>query len=203
PTRTTVETDSSTGGSYQKDIQNTFGFADSLQEKMGKVTNSVVTTQQLDRANSTIVHTTAFDYEPVNTFFPQYEGQARTTLGLTKKTLEPNGGAPIELDTAYAYDRFGNVTTTTECAGDVGCRATTVSYDPADFNHPSGNGLITTLTYRAGRFPVKTTNALGQSEFSAYDPLKGVLVQRTGPNGIHTCRGYDAFGRQISETNRC
>ncbi len=62
---------------------------------------------------------------------------------------------------------------------------------------------MTSLAYRDGRFPVVTTNAAGHKEYSAYDPVLGVLVQKTGPNGVHTCMTYDAFGRQRSETQRC
>jgi hypothetical protein len=35
------------------------------------------------------------------------------TLGLKKKIVDPGAQAPIEMHTAYLYDRFGNVTVTT------------------------------------------------------------------------------------------
>jgi YD repeat-containing protein len=50
---------------------------------------------------------------------------------------------------------------------------------------------------------VKTTNALGHTEYSAYDPAQGVVLQQTGPNGINTCFTYNDFGRQKSATVRC
>ena len=82
-------------------------------------------------------------------------------------------------------------------------RTTQVSYDPKDFNAPVGAGLVSSLGYGIGRFPVKTTNAMNHTEYAAYDPLKGVLLQKTGPNGIHTCFTYDDLGRQITATGHC
>ena len=131
--------------------------------------------------------------------------------------VEPGAGAPIELHTAYAYDRFGNVVKTTSCASDFGScgdpgatgssdlpyRITQVSYDPSDFAVPAGTGLFTSLPYGAGRYPVKTTNAAGHFELTAYDWRFGTLLQQTGPNGISTCKLYDGLGRQTFEIGRC
>ena len=80
-----------------------------------------------------------------------------------------------------------------------------MSYDPATFNPAPGGvtGSVTKLTYGDGRYPVRTTNALAQVQYSAYDPFLGALVQSTGPNGIHTCYAYDSLGYQKSETARC
>src|SRR6185312_13852029 len=123
---------------------------------------------------------------------------------------------PIRLDTAYGYDPFGNVTATMACASDFdSCvignsnasqasefpdthppfRVTTVSYDP---------GLLgTAVSYGIGRFPVQTTNSLGQTEKTEYDPVQGQVIRKTGPNGIQTCVAYAVFGRPTSETDRC
>ena len=63
---------------------------------------------------------------------------------------------------------------------------------------------MTSLSYTEdGRFPVKTKNALGQTEFSAYDPRLGVVLQTTGPNGINACYSYDDVGRKTAQTERC
>ncbi|HXU03108.1 MAG TPA: RHS repeat-associated core domain-containing protein, partial [Polyangia bacterium] len=124
----------------------------------------------------------------------------------------------VRLDTAYLYDTFGNIIATTDCANDFdSCavgqpgppdkrfRTLRTSYNPADFNSPSGPGLVSTLAYGGlkGRFPVKITNALGHTEYSAYDPIRGVLVQKTNPDGVHVCYGYTDLGRQTSVTERC
>jgi RHS repeat-associated protein len=48
-----------------------------------------------------------------------------------------------------------------------------------------------------------TSNPKDHREYTAYDPLRGGIVQKTGPNGIHSCTTYDVFGRQITQTERC
>jgi RHS repeat-associated protein len=216
PTSTTVTTTAPSGESYRKQTLNTFGDPGSAEQTLGKVTRAVVTTQRLDDGSAAITHTTDFQYGEVAFLYPT-PGLARTsTLGLQRKRVEPGAGAPAELDTAYAYDRYGNVTITTNCASDfANCapgatsagalpfRTSRVSYDPKDFTAPKGAGLIGSLDYSAGRFPVKTTNAAGHVELSAYDGKTGLLLQQTGPNGVSTCRAYDTFGREISEMARC
>src|SRR6185503_2804193 len=119
---------------------------------------------------------------------------------------------------AYAYDGFGHVVLTKACATDFGeCddrpehvgppelpfRITKVSYAPTEFSPPSGRGLITSLDYGPGRFPVVTTNSLNHREYSVYSLLNGSLRQKTGPNGITTCSWTDPFGQMVAETARC
>ena len=229
PVQTTVSTTKQDGFQSQvfsKQTVNTYGTAGSPQEQQGKVTQTVVTSSGVTSpfpapsiTTPTLTHTTSFSYSTINSF----GGSSVTALALSNKQIEPGSGWPIELDTAYAYDKFGNVVTTTSCASDfTSCaagasnptnstdpmhhppfRTTTTSYDPSAFNAPSGAGLVNKLSYGAGRFPVKMTNALGQSELSAYDPNKGLLLQKTGPNGITTCYTFDDVGRSTSEIDRC
>jgi RHS repeat-associated protein len=218
PTQTTVSATKVGGGSpdnYSSVTNNTYGAAGSQEERQGKLTQTLVT---VTNANGSVPHTTTSEYAPVTTF----GGQSATALALIKKRVEPSGW-PLEIDTAYAYDRFGNVITTTSCANDFdSCsplatgpvnspdpvhhapfRTTRVSYDPADFNAPVGSGLTPALSYGVGRFPVRMTNAAGHTELTAYDPVKGLLIQKTGPNGINTCFTYDDLGRQTAEIARC
>jgi RHS repeat-associated protein len=229
PVQTTVSTTKQDGFQSQvfsKQTVNTYGAAGSPQEQQGKVTQTVVTSSGVTSpfpapsiTTPTLTHTTSFSYSTINSF----GGSSATALALSSKRIEPGSGWPIELDTAYAYDKFGNLITTTSCASDfTSCaagasnptsptdplhhppfRTTTTSYDPSAFNAPSGAGLVTALSYGTGRFPVKMTNALGQSELSAYDPNKGLLLQKTGPNGITTCYTFDDVGRPTSEIDRC
>jgi RHS repeat-associated protein len=187
--------------------QNTYGDPGSLEQRLGKVTRTVVTTQRGIPQGPPRSHTTEFEYR---TFVG--------ALALSKRKVEPNSPADqqLELHTAYDYDRFGNVITTTDCASnftdcaagaagpaDLPFRTMRVSFNKSDFNGPSGPGLISALSYGDGRFPVKTTNALGQSTFAAYDPLLGVVVQATDLNGINICYGYDPIGNKTSDTSRC
>jgi RHS repeat-associated protein len=203
PTNTSLDTQRP-GEHYSTTTHNDYGAPGSAEERLGKVTRTIVTTLRVLQG-APVIHKTEFEYRTVF-----------GALALSKKMVEPRTGAPIELHTAYDYDKFGNVITTTSCASnftdcapgaagpsDLPFRTTTVSFNRADFNAPSGPGLTSTLPYGDGRFPVKTTNALGQSEFTAYDPLLGVVVQKTGPNGIHNCFAFDRLGNPTSETSRC
>jgi YD repeat-containing protein len=205
---------SGTCESYQHKVENFYGDADSAEQKRGKVTEVIVTSTKLAPqtagGNPPIVHTTDFEYSQ------------DSLLKLVKKKVEPNGVVGIRLDTAYDYDGFGNVITTTTCASDFdSCtagesnpgdtskpehpafRTTTISYKPKDFAPGSGAPTASLSYSEEGRFPVKTTNATGQVEYSVYNPELGVLIQSTGPNGIHTCYTYDDFGWKTSETARC
>src|SRR6185437_3332027 len=190
-----------------KDVVNTYTTSEELEEgKPG------VTTVSSTGGTKSTAHKTTFEYATVNTF----GGVSTTRLALAKKHVEPDAGWPTRLDTAYKYDQFGNVTATTSCASDFdNCipgasnpnvgqdpavqhppyRTTTVSYDPAV--------LGTSVSYGIGRFPSQTTNALGHTETTVFDPLLGRVLSKTGPNGIQTCFTYDSLGRPTSETDRC
>lgn len=216
PTTISVTISASSGEVIQKKTANE--YTGTAEQRLGRVTKATVTSQrtalnsgayasnaQKVRSQAAIQHVTKFEYDEGNPALP-----------LIKTKVEADSGAPTELHTAYSYDGFGNKTSTTECATDFAActatewgshvppfRRTTTSYDPQHFNAPSGYGLISSLSYGKGRFPVMTTNAAGHIEYAAYDPLLGVVRQRTGPNGIHTCYGYDSFGRATSQTERC
>ena len=203
-----VKTEGGATENFQKEIQSYYETAESTKE--GKPTRTVTTATGGTKSTT---HTTTFEYSPIDTF-----GGTSTRLALTKKHLEPGAGWPIQLDTAYHYDQFGNADVTTSCASDFGScnatnpptanpfgsgdpvhhppfRTTTVSYDPAALGIP--------VPYLIGRFPTTTTNALGQTERTLYDPVLGKVLTKTGPNGIETCYTYDLLGRQTSEIDRC
>jgi len=207
-------TTSNGGESYQRTVVNHYPTDGGLAQQRGKANQTIVSTTKLVGANSgnssTITHTTDFEYGPGPIF------------KLLKKKTELGSGFPTEMHTAYDYDPFGNVITTTSCASDFdSCtagalnpgdtskpehppfRSTLTSYDPKQFS-PGAVAPTQTLGYsEKGRFPVKTTNAAGHVEYTAYDPSLGVLIQNTGPNGIVTCYGYDSLGRKRSEIARC
>jgi RHS repeat-associated protein len=239
---------SQTGETNQKVTTNVYGTTVSLDgPRLGKVTKTTVESQRLapaDGNSSPRVHVTEFDYSKPNGFLLPMAGvnQARSTLALFRTRVEPAtitmAVSPdilppdmpdyIAQHTAFEYDEFGNVITTTACASDFGSclpgavnpsdasdpahppfRTTRVSYDPADFNAPVGPGLTQSLSYGfnnytgIGRFPVMATNAAGHKEYSAYDPVKGVLLQKTGPNGIHSCTTYDDLGHERTLVEHC
>jgi RHS repeat-associated protein len=192
PIRTTTTTEGGWGETHTREVQNIYGASGSEERRLGKVTRTTVT-------SGSITHTTTLEYA---TFFG--------ALALAKKKIEP--GAPadkhVEQHTAYAYDSFGNVVTTTVCASDfedcspgaagpldLPFRTTTVSYDTSV--------LDVSVSYANGRFPTMTQNAAGHVEFTAYDPLLGTVVEKKGPNGIRTCYEFDVFGQPLSATERC
>jgi RHS repeat-associated protein len=109
---------------------------------------------------------------------------------LAKEVVEPTSPQDC-LQTSYAYDGYGNQTSvsTSACSG------------------ASGNTLVSANTPRVatnsygadGRFPLVTSNALGQSETKAYDPRFGVTTRLVGPNSLATTWAYDNFGRKTRE----
>jgi RHS repeat-associated protein len=218
PIRTTVTMQSSrTGETHVKSTENTYGDPGSPEQRRGRVTRSVTTARRtfpVDDNNAPVTHTAEFEYAGfrLNGIEPP--------LPLVKKKLEPGEGAPIELHTAYEYDFRGNVITTTECqdqfaacvagardpvgAVNPSFRTTRISYEPAGFDAPEGPDLTNELAYdQVGRFPVRTTNPLGQTEFMAFEPMHGQLIQKTALDGVHACYRYDSFGRKTREIQRC
>ena len=99
---------------------------------------------------------------------------------LQSETIEPNTNK--SLTTTYKYDSFGNKTKSTITGSGIVSRSTTVEYSTD------------------GKFPVKTTNALGHSETKTFDTKTGNVLTLTGPNGLTTTWEYDVLGRQAKET---
>ncbi|VVH56723.1 hypothetical protein BAZOLSSOX_1982, partial [uncultured Gammaproteobacteria bacterium] len=58
----------------------------------------------------------------------------------------------------------------------------------------------TTIKYSAdGKFPIKTTNALGHFETKTFDAKTGNILTLKGPNGLSTTWKYDSLGRKTLE----
>ena len=224
PTHTTVTSTSldsvtNAGQTYQNETENVYdtSIVGDLGVRLGKVTSTTVTAQLIAPADPTVparVHHTSFKYGSaigITEWATAFGGQP---LAMVKKIEEADAGVGIELDTAYQYDRFGNVVTTTVCGSDFSqCapgavssmepqfRTTRVSYDPASFVGTSG-GVAGPLSYKVGRFPVVTTNAAGHKQYTAYDPITGNIAQQTGPNLVTTMFVYDFLGRLSRQTER-
>ena len=199
---------------HQKTVVNSYetnsaGISTEDLTRLGKPTLTTVTAQSLMPLGGARSHTTEFRYSRMD-----------GPIALTKKIVEPGAaaaGETTELHTAYDYDAFGNVTNTTDCASDFGfCfptpypsptnpghRRTAVSYDPTSFTPPPGGRISALPAELKGRFPVRTINPAGHVEYTAYDPVRGALLQKTGPNGIHTCFEYDDLGRESKAIERC
>ena len=104
---------------------------------------------------------------------------------LTQETVEPCNNPPcdptLQLQTQYVYDAFGNKTSASTSGDDIGTRTSATTYDPK------------------GEFPIKSTNALSQTELWQYDPRFGKPTSHTDLNNLVTTWSYDSFGRKTSE----
>ncbi|OOG37999.1 hypothetical protein B0B52_16995, partial [Polaromonas sp. A23] len=110
---------------------------------------------------------------------------------LIKEVVEPDSPNDC-LQTSHSYDQYGNKNSvsTSACAGASGyaiSSATTARSASSSFGAD-------------GRFPVSTSNVLGQSESKTYDARFGGVTSLTGPNGLTTLWEYDGFGRKTKET---
>ncbi|MFC1514729.1 toxin TcdB middle/N-terminal domain-containing protein, partial [Candidatus Omnitrophota bacterium] len=108
----------------------------------------------------------SIDVPPVKGLLTKEEVWLRNPLTAQEKTIA----------TLYAYDLYGNMTSTT----DPLLRTMTTQYDP-------------TLHI----YPVQTSNILGHSVSSTYDYKTGQVLTTTDPNSQTTEQVYDALGRPI------
>jgi RHS repeat-associated protein len=180
----------------------------------GKPTKIVETASSNVTSDDGMSHTTEFRYSLAQTRYSLGDAVAGA-MYLHTKHVEPGAQEPLEMQTAYTPDDFGNIEYTTECptnfqfclgpppaGSNTPNRVTRTSYDPTLYTPPPG-GRVSQLSYTKGRFPVFTENAIGQREYSAYNAVFGTILEKTGPNGIHTCFEYDNLGRQKKQIDHC
>jgi len=164
-TRTIVQT----GDGFKKQTDSTYAN-DAAKWHLGRLTRATVAST----ANAWVqTRVSAFEYDPVT--------------GLLKKEIVEPDQPQYRLDTAYAFDTFGNragVTVSSPATGAAAivARTTTTAYDAK------------------GQFPVTVANALGHTETKAFDPRYGTVTSLTGPNNFTTAWQYDGFGRKTRET---
>jgi RHS repeat-associated protein len=110
---------------------------------------------------------------------------------LVREVVEPDRPNDC-LQTSYSYDAYGNKTgvTTSACAGATGYAIASAA-TPRSASSSFGSD---------GRFPLSTSNVLGQSETKQYDPRFGAPTNLVGPNSLATQWEYDGFGRRSKET---
>jgi RHS repeat-associated protein len=113
--------------------------------------------------------------QPTNATWPQ-AAPSNEDPSVVQQASDYTGGAFTYITkTATAYDSYGRSTAT---------------YDT------DGNETATSYTMTAGSTTAeKVTNALGQSTTTTYDPLRGIPLAVTDPNGIITTLHYDGLGR--------
>lgn len=131
---------------------------------LGRLRRATVTRTRTGAASAT--RTSAFSYD------------ARGLL--LSETVEPDASA-LAMTKAYAYDAFGNRTTTTETASGL-ARATSQTWDAS------------------GRFVIAEQNALGHTTTFETDGRFGLVRRTTDPNGRVTTTTYDPLGRKVGET---
>jgi YD repeat-containing protein len=104
----------------------------------------------------------------------------------TEQVVEP-GNSKYQVDTMYSYgDSFGNMTSQT---------VTGVSGGVSMVPRTAG------ITYgTTGQFPTSSTNALGDTFQTTFDPNTGLILNATDPNGLQKSWQYDPFLRKIKET---
>jgi RHS repeat-associated protein len=97
---------------------------------------------------------------------------------LISETIEPESDKWLKK--VYSYNKYGNRIKEITTGADVQQRVTEYTYD------------------KFGKFVIKVTNPLGQSEKKTYDS-NGNLLSLTGPNNLTTRWNYDPFGKKIKE----
>jgi len=100
---------------------------------------------------------------------------------LLEEKIAP-GHATLELTTDYQYDGFGNITNKVVSAPGIAARAVQQN------DYASG-----------GRFVSVSRNILNHGETYQYDQKTGLVLSKTGPNGLTTSMQYDSLGRAIQE----
>ncbi|CAC9628195.1 hypothetical protein [uncultured Gammaproteobacteria bacterium] len=147
----------------------------------------IETTQNTYNNNATKWHLGRLTASTVTHQAPNIPNIIRTSRfaynnkGLLKsETIEPNTSKALII--TYKYDSFGNKIKATTSASGIASRSTTTEY--------SANG----------KFPIKTTNALGHSETRTFNRLTGNILTLTGPNNLTTTWQYDTLGRKKLET---
>ena len=140
-------------------------------------------------------------------------------VDLVQSETKYNGTSPIEANkleqTLYTYDGAASFTTAPVKGGitqvdrwnnTTGGYLTAKATFDADGNEimaTDTEGATTTTTFDPiyHQFPIKSTDALGQSTSTTWDYINGVPLSSTDENGATTTMAYDVFGRAISVTN--
>lgn len=137
---------------------------------------------QLNRMqkDSGVNHLTTLD--PLNEIPGYIDEGALGYLSTVSSVSITNQPENLEVQKTYEYDGFGNITKSTVNGIDViENRETETTYDSL------------------GRFITSTKNSQNHTETKTFDPVLGVVLTLTGPNGITTEWSYDQFGRVLEE----
>ncbi len=123
---------------------------------------------------------------------PVLSGGVAVPSNATWPQAAPANGEPsvVQQANGYSSGAFTYQTTSATVYDSYGRPVT--SYDG------NGNATTTAYTMTNGVTTAETvTNALGQATTTTYDPLRGLPLTVTDPNGITTTMEYDGLGRVI------
>jgi RHS repeat-associated protein len=171
-----------------------------LYDNYGNVNSTVVTTGAFSGIVVTPTHTTTTiaSYGTFNSPVP-----ARVTSSTVME--ERNGSAAQSRVTAYTYTANGLPNTKTDFSGQTKAVTTTYAYDQfgnvssTTINTAGLNSRVATILYDAkGRLPVtkqQIGSGLTQTESTTYDFKFGVPISQTSTDCLTSTFEYDGFGR--------
>lgn len=177
--------------SYEvKSFEQTFTANDITYDAYGNVTQNITYTGGTETTTTTSV------YGTYGTPIP-----AKPT-SITVSNIR-NGGPPAyAVTTTMSYNTIGQLTSKTNFSGQA--QSVTTSYTYNNLGNQTGTTVTPsgmsarsmTSTYDSkGRYPLSTTNTLGQTATATFDPKWGKPLSETGIDGITTSFNYDQFGR--------
>lgn len=146
-----------------------------------------------DEKLATIIYSQAFEgfNRPIESTLKDEDGNIITKKSaeydergnLSKETVfivNPLTATSTQSPATYAYDSFGNLTSTTDALG----RTVTTEYDAQFY-----------------AFPIKVINTLGHTVTQTYNPKFGVVTSVTDTNGSTSQTFYDSLARVTSVKN--
>ena len=160
------------GNGYQDITKNSYDTQNQFRKQfiLGRLSRSEVT--RIAPRQAPVIKVAAFEYDEQSGL-------------LTKEITEPDRPIEERIEKTYQHDAFGNI-----------LKSTTTF-----FNGTAMESRSTVTTYdKTGRFLLSTTNDLGHTSTTIYDPILGHPITETDINGLKMSNEYDAFGRVLKTT---
>ena len=172
-----TSTGSDGAGSFSVETSNEYSNGYSSR-RQGEITRATVTSRA--PGQTALTRTSSFDYD-------WSKGH------LVKEVIEPGHADPsISRVSVYAYDSFGNRTSTVICDG---------RYEYSCSTSANGARFSTVQFSSDGLFATSATNALGYTSYSTYDARFGVVTSSTDINGLTSTFTFDTLGRKLTSKN--
>lgn len=184
---------------------------DSIANNRHFETKTVFTTYAYDAYGNQVeekVDNNGVELYTTNTGYGQFGGPFPSKPTVLTKRTDRTGESPYATNSLFSYNALGQLTSEEIFPGTLKSVLTTYVRD--DFGNvisrtttPSGLPPVTeTFTYDGrARFPISSTNALGQVSTAQYDQLWGKPIWTTDVGGLSMYYEYDLLGRLISTTD--